>query len=143
MTRICGTTSTCVSPRAQWTTTTSRSSETTSTSAPFPVSPHHHPYPCFWPPSLLQAVYSLLFELLLSSASLYVFFIVFLLFLDIISPSLLLQLYFVLSLCFSFPSLPSGRCPRVFTSHSRSFSPSLTVYCSFFSFNRPAAELSA
>lgn len=48
MTRICGTTSTCVSPRAQWTTTTSRSSETTSTSAPFPVSPHPPPFSFPW-----------------------------------------------------------------------------------------------
>ncbi|CAF88161.1 unnamed protein product, partial [Tetraodon nigroviridis] len=39
LTRIYGTTSTCASPRARWTTITNRSSETTSTSAPSPVSP--------------------------------------------------------------------------------------------------------
>lgn len=39
LTKIYGTTSTCASPRARWTTITNRSSETTSTSAPSPVSP--------------------------------------------------------------------------------------------------------
>ncbi|KAJ4937755.1 hypothetical protein JOQ06_002386, partial [Pogonophryne albipinna] len=64
LTRICGTTSTCDSPRAQWTTTTSRSSETTSTSAPFPVSPPLPPLSC--PPSLLQAF---IYSSLISSSS--------------------------------------------------------------------------
>lgn len=76
--------------------------------------------------------------------SVIVIFIVFLPFLYSVFPSLLLlQVNFVLFLCFSFHSLPSGRWPRIFSSHTRSFSPSLAVYRSFFSLNRPAAELSA
>lgn len=58
MTKICGTTSTCASPRALWTTTTSRSSETTSTSALFPVSPpllFSSSSPTLWPPSYQDA----------------------------------------------------------------------------------------
>lgn len=140
MTKIYGTTSTCASPRALWTTTTSRSSETTSTSALFPVSPpllFSSSSPTLWPPSyqdasLLSASQrnpslTLSFSKILPSP---------------LSPYLLAQQYFfIFYFLYQFPlPCPLDMAVVIFLSHAF-LSLSLTIYGSFISLKRWAAQL--
>lgn len=123
LTRTCGTTSTCASPRVQWTTTTNRSSETTSTSAPFPVSPPVPPLPLSTTPSALDP--TCLAACLFHCLSFVYFHVP-----KIVFPSLFLPLLGVrcLSLFQFFP--PLGHCCRIFSSHTRSFSRRLSLLLS-------------
>lgn len=120
LTRTCDTTSTCASPRVQWTTTTNRSSETTSTSAPFPVSPPVLPLPL----STRQSVFDptcpavCLFHCL-SFVYFYVPKIVF--------PSLFLLLLGVRCLSLFQFSLLWDTAVGFFSSHTRSFSRRLSL----------------